>query len=202
MSWLLRACCPCFWVYSLITAVGLIFHSWAQKVYFPNLSKSDCMSDVARICSIITFHLSELWKVKFSILWCHISCDAAGEFWHWSLSGVKGLTLSLTRAIKFKFLLQPHQYSYALAKRMQHVACVWPPCCTMLRSFGQLLQPDPKCCIRLATALYDTVWRTWFFIAYSNWKMIIVPSKPHNLTYIFLFKRLGECSFWAWEWKG
>ena len=47
---------------------GHPFHSWAQKVYSPNLSKSDCMSDVARICSIITFHLSKLWKVKFSIL--------------------------------------------------------------------------------------------------------------------------------------
>ena len=30
--------------------------------------KKRCMSDVARICSIITFHLSKLWKVKFSIL--------------------------------------------------------------------------------------------------------------------------------------
>ena len=44
------------------------YHSWAHKVYSPNLLKSDCMSDVARICSIITFHLSKLWKVKFSIL--------------------------------------------------------------------------------------------------------------------------------------
>ena len=24
-------------------------------------------------------------------VWCHISCEAAGEFWHWSPSGVKGL---------------------------------------------------------------------------------------------------------------
>ena len=24
-------------------------------------------------------------------VWCHIPCQAAGEFWHWSLSGVKGL---------------------------------------------------------------------------------------------------------------
>ena len=23
-------------------------------------------------------------------VWCHISCDSAGEFWRWSLSGVKG----------------------------------------------------------------------------------------------------------------
>ena len=28
-------------------------------------------------------------------VWCHISCEAAGEFWHWSLSGVKGLTAAL-----------------------------------------------------------------------------------------------------------
>ena len=26
-------------------------------------------------------------------VWCHISCEAAGEFWHWSLSGVKGLNV-------------------------------------------------------------------------------------------------------------
>ena len=31
-------------------------------------------------------------------VWCHISCEVAGEFWHWSLSGVKGLTLSLPRS--------------------------------------------------------------------------------------------------------
>ena len=28
-------------------------------------------------------------------VWCHISCEAAGEFWHWSLSGVKGLIQSV-----------------------------------------------------------------------------------------------------------
>ena len=28
-------------------------------------------------------------------VWCHISCEAAGEFWHWSLSGVKGLTYTV-----------------------------------------------------------------------------------------------------------
>ena len=27
-------------------------------------------------------------------VWCHISCEVAGEFWHWSLSGVKGLSYS------------------------------------------------------------------------------------------------------------
>ena len=52
-------------------------------MYSPNLSKSDCMSDVARICSIITFHLSKLSKVKFSIL-----CDVIFLV---RLQGVKGL---------------------------------------------------------------------------------------------------------------
>ena len=35
-------------------------------------------------------------------VWCHISCEAAGEFWHWSLSGVKGLIpdYGLTRTRK------------------------------------------------------------------------------------------------------
>ena len=30
--------------------------------------KNNCMSDVGRICSIIIFHRSKLWKVKFSTL--------------------------------------------------------------------------------------------------------------------------------------
>ena len=62
-------------------------------MYSPNLSKSDCISDVARICSIITFHLSKLGKVKFSIL-CNVIflVRLQGNFdidhsWEW-----KGLT--------------------------------------------------------------------------------------------------------------
>ena len=43
------------------------------------------MSEVTRICSIITFYLSKLWKAKFSILFGNISDEAAGEIWHWSL---------------------------------------------------------------------------------------------------------------------
>ena len=38
------------------------------KVYSPNLLKRKCISEVARIGSIIIFHLSKLWKAKFSIL--------------------------------------------------------------------------------------------------------------------------------------
>ena len=30
-------------------------------------------------------------------VWCYISGEAAGEFWHWSLSGVKGLNYQFTQ---------------------------------------------------------------------------------------------------------
>ena len=41
-------------------------------------------------------------------MWCHISCEAAGEFWHWSLSGVKGLSFCGSRK---KFWLEFTQTS-------------------------------------------------------------------------------------------
>ena len=34
-------------------------------------------------------------------VWCHISCEAAGEFWHWSLSGVKGLRAAACKYREF-----------------------------------------------------------------------------------------------------
>ena len=39
-----------------------------QKVHSPNLLKRRYISEVARICIIIIFHMSKLWKVKFSLL--------------------------------------------------------------------------------------------------------------------------------------
>ena len=44
------------------------FHSWDQKVHSPNLLKRKCISKVVRICIKIIFHLSKLWKAKFSLL--------------------------------------------------------------------------------------------------------------------------------------
>ena len=38
-------------------------------------------------------------QVLHTVHWCHISCEAAGEFWHWSLSGVKGLITKATRLV-------------------------------------------------------------------------------------------------------
>ena len=38
-------------------------------------------------------------------VWCNISCEAAGEIWHWSLSGLKGLTMEMFSDITmFAFL--------------------------------------------------------------------------------------------------
>ena len=39
------------------------------------------------------------------------------------------------------------------------------------------------------------------FHSLLRWKMITLPILT-NITYTFLLERLGECTFWAWEWKG
>ena len=39
-----------------------------QNVHSPKLSKEKCMGEVVRIGSVIIFHLSKLWKAKFSLL--------------------------------------------------------------------------------------------------------------------------------------
>ena len=38
------------------------------------------------------------------------------------------------------------------------------------------------------------------FHSLLRWKMI-TTTNSHYLTYTFLLKWLGECTFWAWEWK-
>ena len=44
------------------------FHSQVKKVHSPNLLKRKCISKAVRICIKIIFHLSKLWKAKFSLL--------------------------------------------------------------------------------------------------------------------------------------
>ena len=68
------------------------FHSWAQKVHSPNLLKRKCISGVARICIIIIFHLSKLWKAKFSLLCDVIFLLRLQEKFDIDHSGVKGLS--------------------------------------------------------------------------------------------------------------
>ena len=49
--------------------------------------------------------------------------------------------------------------------------------------------------------LHHTVWRTWLFLAYSDERWLYYQfSLPH--LYIFLSKRLGDCTFWSQDWKG
>ena len=85
-------------------------------------------------------------------VWCNISGEAAGEIGHWSLLRKRGLTLSIRRAINFKFLLQPHK-----------------------------------------TYLQHTIWRTWFFIAYSDERWLCYQfSLPH--IYIS-FRKVGRVYF-------
>ena len=40
----------------------------SSKVHSPNLLKRKCISKAVRICIKIIFHLSKLWKAKFSLL--------------------------------------------------------------------------------------------------------------------------------------
>ena len=49
--------------------------------------------------------------------------------------------------------------------------------------------------------LHHTVWRTWLFIANTQMKDEYTTNS-HYLTYTCLPKRLGECTFWTWEWMG
>ena len=49
--------------------------------------------------------------------------------------------------------------------------------------------------------LHNTVRRTWLFIALLRLKTIIIQILVTSLMH-FLFKRLGECTSWAQEWKG
>ena len=91
-----------------------------------------------------------------------------------------------------------------------------PASCTCLRSIARTcIQNDsnpftPKsdqCQIPPAASspkiLHHTVWRT---VAHERtWRTWFMKddytAHPHYLNYTFLLKRLGECTFWTWEWK-
>ena len=82
-------------ILTLVTSFGLSGSSIhlltlslpSSKVHSPSLPKRKCiLSEVARIGSIIVYHLSKLWEAMFFIL-CdvsNISGEAAGELWNWS----------------------------------------------------------------------------------------------------------------------
>ena len=65
------------------------------------------------------------------------------------------------------------------------------------RSFVQVIKSDQ---VQISPAaspiiIHHTVWRTRLFIAYSDWKMIIVPILTSSLIHF-------SCTCWAWGVKG
>ena len=80
---------------------------------------------------------------------------------------------------------------------------VWPPSSEQ-DTFNPFTPKSDQIQISPAASpviLHHTVWRTWLFIAYSDGKWFPLPNS-HYLTYTFIFKKLGECTFGTWEWKG
>ena len=49
--------------------------------------------------------------------------------------------------------------------------------------------------------LHHILWRIRLFIALLRCKIIILPILTTSLI-LLLFKRLWECTFWTWDWKG
>ena len=113
------------------------------------------------------------------------------------------LTLSLPRVINVKFLLQPHQKitshskeNLAFYRLLRWKTVILPILTTSpykhfsfkgwanvhfergnkrVNTFtpkGDQIQISP---VASPVILHHTVWRTWLFIAYSDWKMILVP---------------------------
>ena len=93
----------------------MAFNGPSSESTFSQPFKEKYISEVVRIGGIIIFRPGKLWKATFSILWCDISGEAAGEIWHWSLLGVKGLKKNLliyqflesTRFVHLTFWINP-----------------------------------------------------------------------------------------------
>ena len=78
--------------------------------------------------------------------------------------------------------------------------------CSFSAKFNNPFTPENDQCQISSPAppeiLHHTVRRTWLFIlSLLMWKMIIMQILATSILHL-LFKRLGECTFWAQEWKG
>ena len=58
-------------------------------------------------------------------VWRHISCDSAGEFWHWSLSGAKGLSPCAIPQLSKIFLEDLKMSSKILCMRNHDFDACW-----------------------------------------------------------------------------
>ena len=124
-------------------------------MYSPNLSKSDCMSDVARICIIITFHLSKLWKVKFSLL-----CDVI------FLVGLEG-NFDIDHSQEWKGYIACRERRVFLALLLLIDIYAWTAHLNPFTPESDQCQISPAASQEI---WHHTVWRTWLFIAYSDEK--------------------------------
>ena len=67
--------------------------------------------------------------------------------------------------------------------------------------FNPFIPKSDQCQNSLAASpeiLHHTVGRTWLYTQMKDQ----YTTNFHCLTCTFLFKRLGECTFWTWEWIG
>ena len=91
------------------------FHSHVQKVHSPNLPKEKCMGERVRIGSVIIFHLTKLWKAKFSIL-----CDVI------FLVRLQGkLEIDHSRWSDFSCSLTRNITSHSMENLVLHALCRW-----------------------------------------------------------------------------
>ena len=128
-------------------------------------------------------------------VWCHISCEAAGEFWHWSLSGVKGLIGNLHFLKLFwkspKFIQISNEAwivftTLPLGKWPMKSAYLTRKS-TSLRLSNRVFDPftpESDQCQNSPAASQEiwhhTVWRTWLFIAYSDEKWLYYKFSLHH----------------------
>ena len=74
----------------------------------------------------------------------------------------------------------------------------------MLNCFNPFTPESDQCQTSPAASpviLHHIVWGTWLFIAYADERWLyhkILTASPIH----FSLGRLGECTFWAWDWKG
>ena len=62
-------------------------------------------------------------------------------------------------------------------------------------------QISPAVSPEISRKYHHTEWRTWVFVAYSD-DRLLVGYLILTTSVINFLQRLGECTFWTWEWTG
>ena len=117
-------------------------------------------------------------------VWCHISCEAAGEFWHWSLSEVKGLSAGQTDAtccmqhcwIMLQHVEQgwPNERNIVQHGGQTHATCCVQQCCTMLRQHVASVWPGLMSLGSFPSA--DQWYCLFVYFSLQSWKICLRTS--------------------------